>query len=162
MSLLRMAKTWVSSMVLAIGCRGHEEVTPNPAGFVARAQLGLFYGGQLQERQEIPRQADAKQQAQGFRILFREPLRQEVRIAWEVEMPGSREGGVKSLKQTRLGESIARAGQRQLDQLLVIEPGDPLGLWNVRVVVQSELVIDRAWHVFDPAARRRALREDSD
>jgi len=146
---------------LMVGCRGNQEPAQSSPGLVSQARLGVFYGGQVQERQEIPRHAEAKRQAQGFRIVLARPLEHDVRISWEVEMPGSREGGVQSLKQTKLGESTLRAGQRQLDQLVELEPSDPLGLWNVRVMVGQELVIDRAWHVFDPRARRRALEDEN-
>jgi hypothetical protein len=58
-----------------------------------------------------------------------------------------------------LGEAQARAGQTRFDELLPFKPGDPLGIWNVRVVVDQEVVIDRRVLVYDAPERERARQD---
>lgn len=129
------------------------EAAPAQSGLVREARLGVFYGGQLQQREEVARVLDDSQ-SQGFRIVFREPLRENTRVRWELVLP-SRPGSAE-VRLSKLGEITVVAGQREVDQVLRFEPEDTLGLWNVRVLVEDELVIDRAWLVFDAVARREA------
>lgn len=126
---------------------------PASAGPIQEARLGVFFGGQLQQREEVARVFD-ESQSQGFRIVFREPLRESKRVRWELQLPPKRGSG--EVVVSKLGEVTVPAGQRQVDQVFRFEPGDPLGLWNIRVLVDESLVIDRAWLVFDAAARRQA------
>jgi hypothetical protein len=44
--------------------------------------------------------------------------------------------------------------------VLAFHPGDPLGVWNVRVVVRDKVVIDRPIEVFDAATRKRQAPRD--
>ena len=130
---------------------------PRRQGPVASAEFGIFFGGQVQERDELPFNLDRARQSQGFRLQFHAPLAEPLPVAWELDMPGAgrrREGRV-----TKTGQAAARAGLSRLDQELPFEPGDPLGTWNVRVLVDGAPVIDRPFVVYDPAARRRARRE---
>lgn len=152
----RSLQRWSARLCLAFCCAPACEPVPPPAqGLVREARLGVFYGGQIQEREEVPMVLDQSRQSQGFRLEFERPLGKPVSIRWEIEMPGAGRGG--PLHLSKLGELTAQPGQQRIDQLFAFEPGDPLGLWNLRVHVEDELVIDRAWWVFDPAARRRAL-----
>ncbi|HEU5074172.1 MAG TPA: hypothetical protein VFU02_08365 [Polyangiaceae bacterium] len=134
------------------GCEG----APRADGLIQEARLGVFFGGQIQQREEVARVFD-ETQSQGFRIVFREPLPTKKRVRWELVMP-PRPGSGEVLV-SKLGELTVPAGQRQIDQAFRFEPGDPLGLWNIRVLVDDELVIDRAWLVFDAVARRQAEDE---
>jgi hypothetical protein len=129
------------------------EPAPASSSLVEQARLGVFFGGQLQQREELARVLDDSQ-SQGFRIVFREPLRESKRIRWEIVLP-SRPGS-SEVRLSKLGEITVPVGQREVDQVFHFEPEDTLGLWNVRVLVEDELVIDRAWLVFDAAARRQA------
>ncbi len=123
---------------------------------IQEARLGVFFGGQIQQREEVARVFD-ETQSQGFRIVFREPLQESKRVHWELVLPPK--SGAAEVVVSKLGDVTVPAGRREIDQIFRFEPGDPLGLWNVRVLVDDELVIDRAWLVFDAAARRQA--EDS-
>ena len=125
------------------------------------ARLGVFYGGQVQERLEVPRVLEGRQ-TQGFRLVFREPLERAATVRWEIEMPGSKGPSTAPLAVTRLGKLLVPVGQQQIDQSFDFEPGDPLGLWNIRVFVDQSLVIDRAWSVFDPAQRRQKAQDKDD
>jgi hypothetical protein len=144
----RAALAAVLGVGLALGCSRAKA----PEGPVERAELGVFFGGQVQKRQEIPFTLDRTRQTQGFRITFREPLREPLEVRWEIDRPTTRGRG----RAVELGDAQARVGQRILDQELVFEPGDALGTWNVRVFVAGRAVIDRPVLIYDAAARRRA------
>lgn len=148
------AGAWASAglALWLVGC----EAAPTTAGLIQEARLGVFFGGQIQQREQVARVFD-ETQSQGFRIVFREPLRTKKRVNWELMMP-PRPGSGEVLV-SKLGELTVPAGQREIDQTFRFEPGDPLGLWNIRVLVDDELVIDRSWLVFDPVARRQAEAE---
>jgi len=120
---------------------------------VQQARVGVFFGGQIQQREELARVFDDTQ-SQGFRIVFREPLSESKRVRWEIALPAR--SGAPEVAVSKLGEVTVPIGQREIDQVFRFEPGDPLGLWNIRVLVDDTLVIDRAWLVFDAAARRQA------
>lgn len=137
-----------ATLVGAFGCRPHAEPE-------RRAQLGIFFGGQIQERDEIPFTLDRAKQTQGFRIDFGRPLSASAKIRWEVDRPRVRGPG----RATELGQAEARVGQERFDQEIRFEPGQPLGTWNFRVLVEDDLVIDRPVLVYDARARRRAIRE---
>jgi hypothetical protein len=138
-------------MVLALALLSCEKQTDTPKR-VEKAELGIFFGGQVQERDQIPFTLDRAKQTQGFRIQFREPLPKTARVHWEIDQPGPRSKS----RIARLGETQARAGMEQLDQELEFKPGDPLGVWNIRVLVDDELVIDRPILVFDMSERKKA------
>jgi len=137
----------VACLVLAAGC----ERASAPRGPVERAELGVFFGGQVQERREIPFTIDRTKQTQGFRLTFREPLRRPAEVRWEIDRPAPRGRG----RAVELGDAHARVGQTSLDQEIAFRPGDPLGSWNVRVFVDDAPVIDRAIQIYDATARRR-------
>src|SRR5262245_25988250 len=138
---------------------------PNkPRPLVSRAQFGVFFGGQVQERTEIPFQLDRSKLAFGFRIEFSEPLAREVRLAWELDRPApARTARQRSNPEriVKLGETNARVGQPSFDQPLAFQPGDALGTWKIRVSVDTETVIDKSFVVYDPVARARAREADS-
>ncbi len=126
---------------------------------VQRAQFGIFFGGQVQERREIPFQVDRTKQLQGFRIDFKGPLQQAHRVKWEVSMPG---GGASQTRITRVAEQQVQAGQKRLDHPMPFKPGDPLGVWNIRVMVDQKIVLDRMFRVYNAARRERERAARSD
>jgi hypothetical protein len=133
---------------------------------VTRAAFGIFYGGQVQEREQIPFEVDRARQVQGIRVEFRQPLRREVKIAWEVNRPKHARPSAEARRRgsgdriVELGEATAKLGQTRFEQLLPFQPGDPLGTWNVRVIVDGRLALDRRFLVYDAQERARAERED--
>lgn len=124
---------------------------------VKHAELGVFFGGQVQERDEIPFELDATKQSQGFRIDLSHPPDKPHHVRWEIDRPASGRHGVDRV--VSIGEADIRVGQARFDQSLPFKPGDPLGVWNVRVLVDGDIVIDRELTVFDAAARRRLLAD---
>ena len=143
-------------LLMAVAGGACEPASP-AAGLIAEARLGIFYGGQVQERQELPRVFEAARQTQGFRLVFRRPLTADLKVRWQIEQPGAS----RALHVTRLGEAVVHRGQSKLDQRLNFEAGDPVGLWNIRVLAGDELVIDRPWLVYDPVSRRRATKTEA-
>lgn len=143
-------RRWALGVVLGLVAAGCEK--PAAEGLVEHASFGIFFGGQIQERNEIPFTLDRTKQRQGFRIAFRAPLSSEVPIHWELDRPALRGKG----RRVVLGDSIARAGQSSFEVELPFQPGDPLGTWNVRVTIADEAAIDRPVLVYDAQARLRA------
>lgn len=126
---------------------------PEPP-LVSRAELGVFWGGQVQQRQRIPFELDRTRQTVGFRLDFSRPLPRELGVAWEIERPGlgrSLDGG--TARVTELGQARAPAGSTRFEQVVPLRPGDPLGSWAFRVSVEGEQVLERTLDVYDPRAR---------
>jgi hypothetical protein len=139
----------VLSIALALGLAACDRgSTP----LVAEAELGIFYGGQVQERDAIPFELDRGRQIQGFRLTFSKPLERDVHVRWEVDKPDPARQA-REARVVRLAEATAAAGQRRFEQVLPFLPGEPLGIYNVRVFVERQLVIDRAIHVTEPKRR---------
>lgn len=147
------------TVALSSGCSRTEE----PPERLGRAAFGVFFGGQVQQRQHVPFELDPAKQTVGFRIDFSEPLKQDVKVEWALELPPGSRGRNAAGRQDagRRGRAHARAGQERFEKVLPFEPGDPLGLWNVRVVVEGKVLIDRPFEVYDAAERARAMRRDA-
>ncbi|MCC6663122.1 MAG: hypothetical protein IT375_05215 [Polyangiaceae bacterium] len=146
MSLTRRALVlW--AMACAVAC----DPPAAAVGPVARAELGVFFGGQVQERTEIPFTLDRNRQTQGFRLTFHQALSRRVEIRWEIDRPGPRGRG----RAVELGDSQARPGMAVFDQEIAFKPGDPLGNWKLRVFVDGEVALDRSLVIYDPDARKR-------
>jgi hypothetical protein len=128
------------------------------------AEFGILYGGQVQERDELPFELDAAKQRQGFRLVQSPPPAQPLEVRWELGRPGrgrrvaDSQGRRARPRQVQLGRAHFRPGEAVFEQVLPFEPDDPLGLWNIRVLIGDLVVIDRPFVVFDPNERAR-LRE---
>lgn len=134
---------------------------PAPTNPFERAEFGVLFGGQIQERTEIPFELDSSKQTLGFVVQLRQPLSAPTSLHWELSKPGP-------LAANRVSDPLSRrvelfdaplgAGQTQIQKTVNLEPGDGLGMWNIRVTVGDQLAIDRAFMVFDPATRARKVR----
>jgi hypothetical protein len=151
------------ALAVTLGC-----AQPEPRGLVKSAKLGVFFGGQVEERREIPFELDPGKQTQGFRVEFSEPLASETDVEWRIDTPKTSAAlrrkqatNTAPASATLSGKDIARAGETVLDHVLTFHPGDPLGLWNVRVVVRGKVVIDRPFEVYDASARKRLTVRDA-
>ncbi len=137
-----------------------------PKGLIESAELGVFFGGEVQERDELPLMLDRAKQTQGFRIRFSQPLTHPVSVKWEIDMPGkgrrvrdtSGRRGYGRL--VRLSEARARAGLSVFDQEIRFVPQDSPGTWNVRVRVDEVLALDRSIWVYSPSRRLRDQRAE--
>jgi hypothetical protein len=147
---------------------GTAAVTCEPLGSVPEtrvlAEFGIFYGGQVQERQDIPLEVDATRQRQGFRLQLAPAPDRALEVRWELGMPGAgravpdSQGRKARPRKVQLGQAHWRPGTPAFEQVLQFSPGDPLGLWNIRVLVGSQVVIDRPFEVYDGARRARASK----
>ena len=149
---------------LALACAPER---PAPA---ARGEFGIFFGGQIEERREIPFELDRSKQTAGFRVEFTPPLAAATEVEWRIDRRARGEGTgfarprpakpAEPAPRTAGGKVTIPAGEARFDQVTPFEPGDPLGLWNIRVVALGHVVIDRPFEVFDAARRKRAERVD--
>lgn len=134
------------------------------------SEFGILYGGQVQERDHIPFELDASRQRIGFRLTQSPPPARALEVHWELGKPGKgrrqadSQGRKAQPRQVQLGRSHFRPGEAVFEQVLTFAPDDPLGLWNIRVLVDDRVVLERPFLVFDPIehARRRAAAEQSD
>ena len=115
-----------------------------------RVLFGVLFGGQVQERKEIPFELDTSKQSVGFRIEARASDRVR-RIRWELTRPSS--SGDPTGRVTELGDTLLPANQSSFEQVLRFEPGDPLGLHNIRILLDDRVVLDRPFVVYDPNKR---------
>jgi len=131
-------------------------------------EFGVFYGGQVQERQEIPFELDRTRQVHGFRLELQPPPEHPLEVRWELGLPGSGrvvkdgQGRKARARRAQVGTARWRPGEAQFEQALAFSAGDPLGLWNMRVLVGSQVVIDRPFWVYDEARPGRPELESSD
>jgi hypothetical protein len=117
------------------------------ASLVKQAEFGVFFGGQVQELEVIPKQLDAARQRHGFRLAFSKPLARDIVVAWEISLPQPEKGGPRP---ALVGQATAKAGQAMLDVPLAFRPSDPLGLWHAKVTADGATVIDRDFTVTAP------------
>jgi hypothetical protein len=126
------------------GCRQRDEPKP------ARASFGVFFGGEVQEREEVPLILDRGRQSIGIRVIFREPPAQALAVTWELEKPGTGKDGGAGL--VDYGQVRTRPGEATLDIPLAFRAGDRAGPWRVRVALAGEPLLDRAFRVVAPSA----------
>jgi hypothetical protein len=160
-SLEAVRGTCIAVLGVALSCaptgRGQREQD-------VHAEFGIFYGGQIQHRQELPLELDATRQLQGFRLRRTPPLDPSPTVRWELAKPGAgrpqkdSRGRKAVARRSQQGEAAWRAGEAVFEQSLPFAPGDLPGLWNLRVQCGDRLVIDQPFVVFDPAQREREQR----
>jgi len=126
---------WAAS-VLLVACEAAAPVS---------GAVGVFYGGQVQELERI--EVDPLRALTfGFRVDLPEPSRdRDHALRWEVVRPGPAGRRV-----TQVGELPIPAGLAQLEQTLPVDLREVTGLYNVRVLVDGQIVIDRAIDVRKP------------
>ena len=115
-----------------------------------RAQAGIFFGGQIQNRTEWPLTLDETRQTQGFRIDFGQVLQQPAHVTWDVVRPA-----VKPRKHTASSNESAASsfdvtvptGTDRFDQLVRFNDGDRPGQWKLHVFVNGTSVLDRTIQV---------------
>lgn len=155
---LRLALLAMPLNLIPLAC-----AVPTSNSPIERAEFGVMFGGQCQERVEIPFELDATKQALGFVIELEQPSPTALPIHWELAKPGPAVNGLSNAltRRTELFDTVLPAGQREFTQPVRLSPGDQLGTWNVRVVVGNYLAIDRPFLVFDPARRAQVTPPDA-
>lgn len=130
-----------------VGCNSAE--TPPPSKVIS-AQLGLFFGGQIQQRIELPLELDSTRQTQGFRLQFARPLLRPAEVEWTLNFPTARtgvRGPSNSPRAERTERLTVPAGADRFEQLLTFRTTDVPGTYNLRVFVDEELVLDRPFRL---------------
>ena len=133
---------------LALTQSGCQRTPEAPA---VHARFGVFFGGQVQEREEIPLVFDRARQSIGVRLEFATPPASEARVSWELEKPRPGKGKATSGTVVDYGEARTRPGGPVLDVPLAFSDGDRPGAWRVRVALDGKNVLDRAFQVVPPA-----------
>jgi len=159
----------VLSLCLA-ACAQKTEHTPE---LVKSAKFGVFFGGQIEERREIPFELDAAKQTLGFRVDFGEALATDVDVAWNIDEPEAPVAHAARRRRhapapppapstrTLSSHATLHAGETRFEHLMSFEPGDPLGTWHVKVTVAGKVAIDRPFDVYDRAEREHATDLDA-
>jgi len=108
--------------------------------------FGVFFGGQLQEREKIPLVVDRARQTIGIRLEFASPPRAEQNVRWELDKPapGKSPDGARVVA---YGEAKTRPGAAVLDLPLAFQAGDRPGAWRVRVALDGQRLLDRPFTV---------------
>ena len=146
--------SWLSA-ALAVLVSACEKPSEPP---VVRASFGVFFGGEVQERKELPLVLDRTRQAHGIRLDFRDPPERPLRVTWEVEKPAGAkndDGG----RVTDYGETRTRVGEARIEIPLAFRATDRPGAWHVRVSVAERVVLDRAFEVIVPGPAPRAVED---
>lgn len=165
-----MSRPWSSVLLVVlamttVACDDPLAPAAEPDPIVERAAFGIFFGGQVQQRREIPFQLDSTKQTQGLRVEFRQPLAQPAKVRWEIDMPGrgkrvrDHKGRRGEGRVTRVGEATVPSGSKRFEQPVRLKPGDSTGIWNVRIHVDGRLVLDQRFNVYDEAWRAKQIRE---
>lgn len=139
---------------LATACRKDDAPPP------IRAEFGVFFGGQVQEREELELRRHAPAQVHGIRLEFADAPERSLSVTWEVEKPdpASKSG---SGRIAEYGKVSSRAGEARLDIPLAFKPGDRTGTWHVKASVEGNIVLDRDFRVVAPPTMKpRADEED--
>jgi hypothetical protein len=116
----------------------------------ARASFGVFFGGQIQEREEVPLILDRARQSIGIRVEFADAPTERQEVSWELEKPGGGKDGGPAV--VDYGAARTRPGEPVLDIPLAFRAGDRLGNWRVRVTLGRHKLLDRAFRVVAPVA----------
>lgn len=121
---------------LAIVCASCSKPAPEIAP--TRGVFGVFFGGQVQELQELEVPPLGLTNL-GFRLTFSAENAHDRRVHYEVVRPGSR-----GRRLTIADDFVVGAGETTFDRPIPIPPDAELGTWNVRVECDGVAVIDRA------------------
>ena len=141
----------VTVLLTALAACRRTEAVPDVA-----VRFGVFFGGQVQEREKIPLVVDRARQSIGIRLEFASPPAAEQNVRWELDKPapGKSPDGARVVA---YGEAKTRPGATTLDLPLAFQAGDRPGAWRVRVALDGKRVLDRPFTV-TPASD--ALTED--
>ena len=131
-----------AALAVAIGAGCRTRSAPEPV----KARFGVLFGGQIQERQEIPLILDRSRLALVVRVEWAEPPETAERVHWELAQPANpKDADAGSL--VAYGDARARPGEPELDIPLAFRPGDKPGPWRVRVEVEGRPVLERPFRV---------------
>lgn len=115
-----------------------------------KVEVGVFFGGQLQKRNQWPLILDTTRQTQGFRVTLRNPLPSEAPLAWEVTRP--RLDSKHRLQQTASQyQASLPAGTTSSDQLISFDEADRPGTWRLKITLRNQPIFSGPLEVQRPA-----------
>jgi hypothetical protein len=118
-------------------------------------QVGIFFGGQLQNRTEWPLVIDTARQSQGFRIKFRRILAKPARVSWEItrsSSPSPKRNATHNESATEKFSATVPQGTDRFDQLIQFSENDRFGVWKLRIAVDDTPVWNHPVHVIGKTA----------
>lgn len=128
---------WRWVVILALGS-SVLACSSEPSSAPPRGQLGIFYGGQVQEL-EVVEWILERPAKLGFRLTLPEGQGESFRVRWQIVRPGP-----SGRRVTEMGSIDVPRGRGSFDREIDVKPAPEWGTWNVRVTVDELLVIDRA------------------
>jgi hypothetical protein len=144
----RLAALALGATLLA-GCR-NSNVDPE----VERVEFGVPFGGDIQDRTQIPLDLEGRELA--LKVTFRAPLTRERSLSWELERPtNSRASDGGMLFSAELGEARVLRGERSAEAKFSLRRGDLPGPWRIRVRLEGRTLLERRFEVTEPAAREK-------
>ena len=138
------SQTWLTVIVLYLDCFANACGTrgATSSGSV-KAQAGIFFGGQIQNRAEWPLVLDQTRQTQGFRVDFGQVLKEPAHVTWDIVRP--------TLRQKRHGDPATSSfdatvppGTDRFDQAIPFTDSDRPGEWKLHVFVNGVSALDRS------------------
>ncbi len=126
--------------LLALACRAS-----GPSQDIERVEFGVLFGGDVQDREEIPLELDSARQELGVRVTFRAPLSAPRLVRWELERPTAlkaADGGVAYAAE--IGQIQARRGERRAEAKVRLRANDLPGIWRIHVDVDGKRALDRS------------------
>jgi hypothetical protein len=142
---------------LQLGCdRGHP-----PSDLPVQAEAGIFFGGQVQNRSEWPLVLDAARQTQGFRLEFRQPLKEPAQVSWEIVRPAiavKRHSPPSGDPAPSTFTVTVPVGTERFDQLIPFSDTDRPGEWKLHVIVNGANVLSKSITV---VAKATIISDDS-
>jgi hypothetical protein len=138
--------------VLAVRAARRDAERPVP-----RAEFGVLFGGDIQDRDRLTLETDPSKQELGLRVTFPVPVTRPTRVDWEIEKPSrvrGLDGG--ATRAAELGKIELSPGERRADAKFGFRKGDLPGSWRVRVAVDGETVLERGFEVVSAENQRQA------
>lgn len=142
---------------LLLGCNRGNSSSDLPV----RAQAGIFFGGQVQNRSDWPLILDKARQTQGFRLEFKQALKEPAQIDWEIvhpPIPAKRHSSSSGDPQPSAFTVTVPAGTERFDQLIPFSDIDRPGVWRLRVTVNGRNVLSKSITV---VAKPNSVNDDS-
>lgn len=158
--MIRHAKIAVCALTCfcpPLGCDRENSASDLPV----KAQAGIFFGGQVQNRSVWPLVLDKARQTQGFRLEFKQALKEPAQINWEIVHPPAAVKRHSSASGDPVPSTFAvtvPAGTERFDQLIPFSDNDRPGEWKLRVTVNGTNVLSKSITV---VARPGVASDDS-
>jgi hypothetical protein len=120
---------------------------------IERVEFGVLFGGDIQDREELPLELDPAEQELGVRVAFRAPLTAPRLVSWELERPTTAKAPSGTAYAAELGQIRAAPGERRAEAKVHLRSNDLPGVWRIHVKVDGRAVLDRSVRV-TPRAKR--------